>query len=169
MTFLIPAHAGRPASLYSLLLLNRIDGNACRLLMPQNDRPEGAHHVESGARRFQRRPWHRDGLMRGRPFSWRRANRLPCRNIAASQLHQGGRTVATLLELPREIATALFFAAAIAIGAGALVAGRTQRLLPALHVALATFAVAMASFGYAIWRNHRRPSRRMFKRRATRR
>jgi membrane protein implicated in regulation of membrane protease activity len=69
----------------------------------------------------------------------------------------------TLLELPREIATALFFAAAIGVGAGALVAGRTQRLLPALHVALGAFAIAVASFGYAIWRNHRRHSRRMFK------
>ena len=75
----------------------------------------------------------------------------------------------TLLDLPREIATALFFAAAIGIGAGALVAGRTQRLLPALHVALGAFAIAVASFGYAIWRNHRRHSRRMFKRLATRR
>ena len=73
----------------------------------------------------------------------------------------------TLLELPREIATALFFAAAIGVGAGALVAGRTQRLLPALHVALGAFAIAAASFGYAIWRNHRRHSRRMFKRFAT--
>ena len=75
----------------------------------------------------------------------------------------------TLLDLPREIATALFFAAAIGIGAGALVAGRTQRLWPAFHVALGAFAIAIASFGYAIWRNHRRPSRRMFKRLATRR
>lgn len=76
--------------------------------------------------------------------------------------------MATLLELPREIATALFFAAAIGIGAGALVAGRTQRLLPAFHVALITFAVAIASFGYAIWRNHRRHSRRMFGRKPSR-
>ena len=73
----------------------------------------------------------------------------------------------TLLELPREIATALFLAAAIAVGAGALVAGRTQRLLPAIHVALAAFAVAIASFGYAIWRNHRRRPRRMFGRNPT--
>jgi hypothetical protein len=73
------------------------------------------------------------------------------------------RPVGTLLELPREIATALFFAAAIGIGAGALVAGRTQRLLPAFHVAIAVFAIAIASFGYAIWRNHRWRSRRMFK------
>jgi hypothetical protein len=69
----------------------------------------------------------------------------------------------TFLDLPREIATALFFAAAIAVASGALVAGRTQRLLPAIHVALAAFAVAVASFGYAIWRNRRRP-RRMFRR-----
>ncbi len=75
----------------------------------------------------------------------------------------------TLLDLPREIATALFFAAAIGIGAGAVVAGRTQRLLPALHVALGAFAIAVASFGYAIWRNHRRHSRRRFTRLATRR
>ena len=67
------------------------------------------------------------------------------------------------LELPREIATALFFAAAIGVGAGALVAGRTHRLLPALHVALGAFAIAAASFGYAIWRNHRWRSRRMFR------
>lgn len=73
----------------------------------------------------------------------------------------------TLLELPREIATALFFAAAIAVGAGALVAGRTHRLMPALHVALGVFAVAIASFVYAIWRNHRWRSRRMFGRRPT--
>jgi hypothetical protein len=77
--------------------------------------------------------------------------------------------VGTLLDLPREIATALFFAAAIGIGAGAVVAGRTQRLLPAFHVALGAFAIAAASFGYAIWLNHRRHSRRMFRRRATRR
>jgi hypothetical protein len=69
----------------------------------------------------------------------------------------------TLLDLPREIATALFFAAAIGIGAGALVAGRTQRLLPAAQVALGAFAIAIASFGYAIWRNHRWRSRRMFR------
>jgi hypothetical protein len=68
----------------------------------------------------------------------------------------------TLLDLPREIATALFFAAAIAVSAGALVAGQTHRLQPAVHVALAAFAVAIASFGYAIWRNHRRRPRRMF-------
>jgi hypothetical protein len=74
----------------------------------------------------------------------------------------------TLLELPREIATALFFAAAIGVGAGALAAGRTHRLLPAFHVALAAFAVAAASFGYAIWRNHRWRSRRMFRRLRTR-
>jgi hypothetical protein len=72
--------------------------------------------------------------------------------------------VGTLLDLPREIASAMFFAAAIAVGAGTLVAGRTHRLQPAIHVALAAFAVALASFGYAIWRNHRRP-RRMFARR----
>ena len=77
--------------------------------------------------------------------------------------------MSTLLELPREIATALFFAAAIGIGTGALVAGRTQRLLPAFHVALGAFAIAAASFGYAIWRNHRRHPRRMFKPLAKRR
>jgi hypothetical protein len=71
--------------------------------------------------------------------------------------------MSTFLELPREIATALFFAAAIGIGAGALVAGRTQRLMPAVHVALGAFLTALASFGYAIWRNHRGRSRRMFK------
>jgi hypothetical protein len=71
--------------------------------------------------------------------------------------------VGTLLELPREIATALFFAAAIGIGAGALVAGHTQRLQPAAYVSLSAFAVALASFGYAIWRNHSSRSRRMFK------
>jgi hypothetical protein len=70
--------------------------------------------------------------------------------------------VGTLLDLPREIATALFFAAAIAVGAGALVAGRTHRLLPALYVALGAFLAAVASFGYAIWRSHRWRSRRMF-------
>jgi hypothetical protein len=67
-----------------------------------------------------------------------------------------------LLELPREIATAFFFAAAIGIATGAVVAGRTQRLAPALPVALGTFAIAAASFGYAIWRNHRLRARRMF-------
>jgi hypothetical protein len=72
--------------------------------------------------------------------------------------------VGTLLELPREIATALFFAAAIAVGAGAIVAGQTHRLSPALHVATGVFAVAVASFAYAIWRNHRWRSRRMFRR-----
>jgi hypothetical protein len=36
-------------------------------------------------------------------------------------------------------------------------------------VALGAFAIAVASFGYAIWRNHRRHSRRMFKPLATRR
>jgi uncharacterized membrane protein YoaK (UPF0700 family) len=69
----------------------------------------------------------------------------------------------TLLDLPREIATALFFAAAIGVAAGALIAGRTHRLMPALYVALSTFAIALASFGYAIWRNHRWRSRRMFR------
>jgi len=69
----------------------------------------------------------------------------------------------TFLDLPREIATALFFAAAIAVAAGALVAGRTQRLLPAAHVAAGAFVIALASFAYAIWRNHRRHSRRMFR------
>lgn len=68
----------------------------------------------------------------------------------------------SLLDLPREIATAFFFAAAIGVAAGAIVAGRTQRLVPAFHVALGTFVVAAASFGYAIWRNHRRRARRMF-------
>ena len=72
----------------------------------------------------------------------------------------------TILDLPRDIATALFFAAAIGIAAGALIAGRTQRLLPALHVALGAFLVALASFAYAIWRTHRRHSRRMFRPRA---
>jgi hypothetical protein len=70
--------------------------------------------------------------------------------------------VSTLLELPREIATAFFFAAAIAVATGAIVAGRTQRLMPAVHVAVAAFTVALASFAYAIWRNHRWRSRRMF-------
>jgi hypothetical protein len=67
-----------------------------------------------------------------------------------------------LLELPREIATAFFFAAAIGIATGAVVAGRTQRLAPAVPVALGAFGFAAASFGYAIWRNHRWRSRRMF-------
>lgn len=70
-----------------------------------------------------------------------------------------------LLELPREIATAFFFAAAIGIATGAVVAGRTQRLAPALPVALAAFGIATLSFAYAIWRNHRWRSRRMFGRR----
>lgn len=68
----------------------------------------------------------------------------------------------TLLELPREIATAFFYAAAIGVAAGALVAGRTQRLAPALQVALGAFLFAAASLGYAIWRSHRWRSRRMF-------
>src|SRR6185312_9613185 len=82
--------------------------------------------------------------------------------IAAATI---ARTAAmgTFLDLPREIATALFFAAAIAVAAGALVAGRTQRLLPAAHVAAGAFVIALASFAYAIWRNHRRHSRRMFR------
>jgi hypothetical protein len=71
-----------------------------------------------------------------------------------------------LLELPREIATAFFFAAAIGIATGAVVAGRTQRLAPAFPVALGAFAIAAASFGYAIWRHHRLRARRMFGRRA---
>jgi hypothetical protein len=70
--------------------------------------------------------------------------------------------VGTLLELPCEIATALFFAAAIGVGAGAVVAGHTHRLSPAVHAAIGAFAVASASFGYALWRNHRWRSRRMF-------
>lgn len=70
----------------------------------------------------------------------------------------------TLLDLPREIATAVFFAAAIGVAAGALIAGRTHRLLPTVYVALSTFAMALVSFGYAIWRNHRWRSRRMFDR-----
>ena len=67
-----------------------------------------------------------------------------------------------LLELPREIATAFFFAAAIGVATGAVVAGRTQRLAPALPVALAAFTIATLSFAYAIWHNHRWRSRRMF-------
>ncbi len=59
-----------------------------------------------------------------------------------------------LWELPREIATAFFFAAAIGVATGAVVAGRTQRVAPALPVAFAAFAIAGASFAYAIWRNH---------------
>jgi hypothetical protein len=70
--------------------------------------------------------------------------------------------VGKLLELPREIATAFFFAAAIAVGTGAVVAGRTHRLAPALPAALGAFGIAAMSFGYAIWRNHRWRSRRMF-------
>jgi hypothetical protein len=70
--------------------------------------------------------------------------------------------MSNLLELPREIATAFFFAAAIGVATGAVVAGRTQRLAPALPVALGAFGVAALSFGYAIWRNHRQRSRRMF-------
>ena len=70
----------------------------------------------------------------------------------------------TLFELPAEIATAFFVAASVGVGAGAVVASRTQRLAPAFQVALAAFAVAAASFAYAIWRNHRPRSRRMFRR-----
>jgi len=72
----------------------------------------------------------------------------------------------TLLDLPREIATAFFFAAAIGVATGAVVAGRTQRLAPAVPVALGAFGIAAASFGYAIWRNRRLRSRRMFGARA---
>jgi hypothetical protein len=68
----------------------------------------------------------------------------------------------TLLALPREIATAFFFAAAIGVATGTVVVVRTQQLAPALPVALAAFAFAALSFGYAIWRNHRWRSRRMF-------
>lgn len=70
----------------------------------------------------------------------------------------------TLLDLPVEIATAFFLAASVGVGAGVVVAGRTQRLVPAVQVALAAFAVAAASLGYAVWRNHRARSRRMFRR-----
>jgi hypothetical protein len=70
--------------------------------------------------------------------------------------------VRALLELPREIATAFFYAAAIGIVAGVVVAGRMHRLAPALQIALGAFIVAAASFGYAIWRSHRWRSRRMF-------
>jgi len=72
--------------------------------------------------------------------------------------------VRTLLELPLEIATAFFFAASIGVGAGVVAASRTHRLVPAFQVALAAFIGAAASFGYAIWRNHRSRSRRMFRR-----
>jgi hypothetical protein len=72
--------------------------------------------------------------------------------------------VRSLIELPVEIATAFFFAAAIGVGAGAIAATHTQRLAPAIQVALAAFAVALASFGYAIWRGRRLRSRRMFRR-----
>jgi hypothetical protein len=67
-----------------------------------------------------------------------------------------------VLELPREIATAVFFSAAIGVAAGALVAGRTHRLAPAAPVAFCAFGVALASFGYAIWRSRRWRSKRMF-------
>jgi hypothetical protein len=69
-----------------------------------------------------------------------------------------------LLDLPRDIASAFFFAAAIAVVAGALVAGRTHRLAPAVPAAAVAFVVAGMSFGYAIWRSHRSRSRRMFRR-----
>jgi membrane protein implicated in regulation of membrane protease activity len=72
--------------------------------------------------------------------------------------------VRTLLELPAEIATAFFFAAAVGVGAGVVAARHTHRLTPAFQVALAAFAVAAASFGYAIWRGRRQRSRRMFRR-----
>jgi hypothetical protein len=99
--------------------------------------------------------------MPGRPSARVRESRTFC-PIAAVLCASKEGLLGTLLELPREIATALFFAAAIGIGTGALVAGRTHRLLPAVHVALGAFAVAAVSFGYAIWRNHRWRSRRMF-------
>lgn len=70
----------------------------------------------------------------------------------------------TLLDLPVEIATAFFFAASVGVGAGTVVASHTHRLVPAIQVTLAVFAVAAASFGYAIWRDHRSRSRRMFRR-----
>ncbi len=70
----------------------------------------------------------------------------------------------TLLELPAEIASAFFFAASVGVGAGAITASHTHRLVPAFQVALAAFLVASASFGYAIWRARRLRSRRMFRR-----
>jgi hypothetical protein len=75
---------------------------------------------------------------------------------------EGAAVMGNLLELPREIATAFFFAAAIGIATGTVAVVRTQRLAPALPVALAAFGLAALSFGYAIWRNRRWRSRRMF-------
>ncbi len=71
-----------------------------------------------------------------------------------------GHAMRTLLHLPIEIATALFFAASIGIGSGVVAVSYTHRLGDGLRTALIAFLAAAASFGYAIWRNHRpRPKR----------
>jgi hypothetical protein len=62
--------------------------------------------------------------------------------------------VRTLLHLPLEIASALFFAASIGIGAGVVAVSYTHRLGDGVMVAPLAFLVAAAAFGYAIWRTY---------------
>ena len=61
----------------------------------------------------------------------------------------------SLLRLPLEIATAVFFAASIAIGAGVVATSYTHRLGDGIKITAAAFLVAAVGFGYAIWRNYR--------------
>lgn len=71
-------------------------------------------------------------------------------------------SVRTLLHLPLEIVTALFFAASIAVGAGVVAISYTHRLGPGFTMALVAFLLAAAGFGYGLWRTYRPRPKRMF-------
>jgi membrane protein implicated in regulation of membrane protease activity len=63
--------------------------------------------------------------------------------------------VRTFLNASVETLTAFFFAASIGIGAGVAATSFTHRLGQGVWVAGIAFLVAMASFGYVIWRTYR--------------
>ena len=74
----------------------------------------------------------------------------------------------TLLHLPLEMATALFFAASIGIGAGVVATSYTHRLGDGIRAAIAAFILAAAGFGYALWRQYRPRSKPAVRLRAAR-
>lgn len=61
----------------------------------------------------------------------------------------------TFLNIALEVLTSLFFAAAIAIGAGAAATSFTHRLGDGLRAAAVAFIAASACFGHVIWRTYR--------------